>query len=359
MKRLWVIQCVVMLMLSSCVVGPDSFAPTPIADHTQYADVILEYASARSRKEIFEYPSGGIVTVISMAELAMDSWLLGWALEAVSKDLTELAGEVSPNDEGFLIFVWLYANSYAASALRCAEERHELGELIETFAAKIREKRADTTLHRLVVANTLWKQLSEGEASCTAYLADLSADEFIPVRVNERLQFTMVPLPAGMSKGSIEGSGQGDTESTVYALYRDHNYENIAVISLSQWKADEWLHRWAKETLTRDRAEANILWIEDSQEYMEWLYANGFFASERRCAEGREELAALIENQAEVLRSEGAEKIRHSRMSVMHTIWHNLPEGDTFCALYLSDLAIEDYMPIMVGGELQYIFGSR
>ena len=359
MKRFWLIQCAVTLMLSSCVGGPGSFAPTSIPDPTQYADVLLEYASARNRMEIFERSGGRNVTVISMAELATDSWLLGWALDAASKDLAELDGELSPNDEGFLLTVWLYANSYAASALRCAEERHELGELIETVAARIREERADTTLHRLVVANTLWKQLSEGEASCSVYLGELAAEEFIPVRINDQLQFTMLPLPAAMSKGSISRSEEGDTASTVYALYTQHSNENVAVISPSEWRADEWLHGWAKEALSRDITDSNIVWVNDGPGSMDWLYANGFVASEHRCAEGREELAELIETQAEVLRSKGGQKIPHSRMAVAHTIWQKLPEGSASCAHYLSNLAVEDYMPLNVGGEMFYIFVSR
>ena len=89
MKRLWLILCAVTLMLSSCVVGLDSSIPnpTPISDPSLYADVIMEYASNRRRQELFEYPGGRIVTVISMAELAMDSRLLGWAMEAASKCL--------------------------------------------------------------------------------------------------------------------------------------------------------------------------------------------------------------------------------------------------------------------------------
>ena len=357
MKRLWLILCAATLMLSSCVVGPDSFAPTPIPDHSLYADVILEYASARKRQEIFEYPGGRVVTVISMAELATNSWLLGWAMEAASKDLTELAGEAGPDDEGFLLIVWLYASGFAASALRCAEERHELGELIETFATKVGEKRPDTIHRRMVVANTLWKQLPEGEANCSTYLADLPAEEFMAIVVDNESQFVMGPLPLGASRESVAGFIQGDAGIPDHGLFDHYSYENVAVISPDLMKADEWLHSWAKEAVTRDSVESHGGWAADWLERIEWMYANGFVASERRCAEGREELAGLIEAHATIIREQRSEEISHYRMSVTHTLWQTLPEGDTDCTAYLSDFAIEDYMPLMVGDEVYYAFG--
>ena len=358
MKRLWLILCAATLMLSSCVVGPNSSVPnpTPIPDPSLYADVIIEYASVRRRHELFEYPGGRIVTVISMAELAMDSWLLGWAMEAASKDLIELAGEASPDDEGFLLIVWMYANGFAASALRCAEERHELGELIETFAAKVGEKRPDTTLHRMVVANTLWKQLPEGEASCSVYLADLPAEEFKPVRVNNELQFVMAPLPTGVSRESLEQSEQGDTRTTDYALIDHYSGEDVTVITPDLMKADTWLHSWAKEAVTRDSVESRIGWA-DWLERIEWMYANGFAASERRCAEGREELAGLIEVYAAIIQEKRSEEISLYRMSVAHTLWQTLPEGDTDCTAYLSELAVEAFMPLLVENSVYYTFG--
>ncbi len=358
MKHLWLTLCAVTLMLSSCVVGPNSTVPnsTPIPDPFLYADVIIEYASIHRRHELFEYPGGRIVTVISMAELAMDSWLLGWAMEAASKDLIELAGEASPDDEGFLLIVWMYANGFAASALRCAEERHELGELIETFAAKVGEKRPDTTLHRMVVANTLWKQLPEGEASCSVYLADLPAEEFKPVRVNNELQFVMAPLPTGVSRESLEQSEQEDTRTTDYALIDHYSGEDVTVITPDLMKADTWLHSWAKEAVTRDSVESRIGWA-DWLERIEWMYANGFAASERRCAEGREELADLIEAHATIIREKRSEEIFHSRMSVAHTLWQTLPEGDNDCSAYLSDLAVGAFMPLLVENSVYYVFG--
>ncbi len=359
MKRLWLILCAATLMLSSCVVGPNSSVPnpTPIPDPSLYADVIIEYASVRRRHELFEYPGGRIVTVISMAELAMDSWLLGWAMEAASKDLIELADEASPDDEGFLLIVWMYANGFAASALRCAEERHELGELIETFAAKVGEKRPDTTHRRMVVANTLWKKLPEGKANCSTYLADLPAEEFVAIVVDNESQFVMGPLPAGMSRESVAGFVQEDTGIPDYGLYDHYSYENVAVISPNLVKADEWLHSWAEEAVKRDSVESHSGWAVDWLERVEWMYANGFVASELRCAEGREELADLIEAYAAIIRSERSRDIDHYRMSVVHTLWQMLPEGDVDCTVYLSDLAIEDYMPLMVGNEVYYAFG--
>ena len=363
MRHLWLTLCMVTLMLSSCVVGPDSFAliptpvPSPAPDHSLYADMMREYDSAGSSQELFEYPSGRIITVISMADLVADSWLLGWASEAVLNDILRTAGEGSPDDEGFPLLAWLYANGFAASELRCAEGRHELGDLLKTFATKVREERPDTSLHHMVVANTLWKQLPEGEANCSAYLADLSAEKFLAVLVGDKLQFGMGSLPTGASIEYVDQTEQEDTQITPYALFDHYSGEDVTVITPNLMQADTWLHSWAKEAVARDSVESHSEWAANWLGRAEWMYANGFVASERRCAQGREELAALIESHATIIRSKRSEKISHYRMSVAHTLWQTLPEGDNDCAAYLSELAVEEFMPLHVGNTVYYGFG--
>ena len=360
MKHLWLILCAVTLMLSSCVVGPDSFAlvptPVPSPDYSRYADVLREFQYDGSSYASFEDPGGRIITVISMADLVADSWLLGWSIEAALNDIPEIAGEESLI-EGFLLFVWLYANGFAASELRCAEGRYELGDLIETFAVKVGKTRPDITFHHMAVTNTLWKQLPEGEADCSTYLADLSDEEFMAVLVDDILQFGMGPLPAGVSRESFEQYEQEDTRITAYALYDHYSGEDVAVITPSLMKTDAWLHSWAKEAVARDSVESHSEWIDDWLERIEWMYANGFVASERRCAEGREELANLIEVYAAIIRSKRAEEISYYRMSVVHTFWQTLPEGDNDCTAYLSDLAVEAFMPLLVENLVYYGFG--
>ena len=360
MKHLWLILCAVTLMLSSCVVGPDSFAlvptPVPSPDYSRYADVLREFQYDGSSYASFEDPGGRIITVISMADLVADSWLLGWSIEAALNDIPEIAGEESLI-EGFLLFVWLYANGFAASELRCAEGRSELGDLIETFAAKVGKIRPDITLHHMAVANTLWKQLPEGEADCSAYLADLPAEEFMAAAVDNVLQFGLGPLAVGMSRESAGESEQKDTRITAYALYDHYSGEDVTVITPNRMQADAWLHNWAKEAVARDSAESHSEWVDDWLGRAEWMYANGFVASERRCAEGREELADLIETYAAIIRSKRSEETFHSRMSVAHTLWQTLPEGDSDCTAYLSELAVEAFMPLMVGNTVYYGFG--
>lgn len=362
MKHLWLILGAVTMMLSSCVVGPDSFAlvptpvPSPVPDYSGYAEVLRKFKYEESRYQLFENPGGRLITVISMGDLATDSWLLGWVVEAALNDMPEIAGEGNPDSEGFPLFVWLYANGFAASELRCAEGRHELGDLIETFATKVREKRPDTSLHHMVVANTLWKQLPEGEANCSAYLADLPAEEFMAAVVDDVLQFGVGPLPTGVSRESFEQSEHDDTWTserrdtriTAYALYDYYSGEDVAVLTPSLMKADAWLHSWAKEAVTRDSVESHSEWAGDWLERIEWMYANGFAASERRCAEGREELAGLIEAYAAIIRSKRSSDIYHYRMSVAHTLWQTLPEGNNDCTAYLSNLAVEAFMPLLV-----------
>lgn len=361
MKHLWLILCAVTLMLSSCVVGPDSFAlvptPVPSPDYSRYADVLREFQYDGSSYASFEDTGGRIITVISMADLVADNWLLGWSIEAALNDIPEIAGEESLI-EGFLLFVWLYANGFAASELRCAEGRYELEDLIETFAAKVGKIRPDITLHHMAVANTLWKQLPEGEADCSAYLADLPAEEFMAAAVDNVLQFGLGPLAVGMSRESAGESEQKDTRITAYALYDHYSGEDVTVITPNRMQADAWLHNWAKEAVARDSVESHSEWAGDWLERIEWMYANGFVASERRCAEGREELADLIEAYAAIIRSKRSSDIYHYRMSVAHTLWQTLPEGNNDCTAYLSNLAVEAFMPLLVENTVYYGFGG-
>ena len=141
------------------------------------------------------------------------------------------------------------------------------------------------------------------------------------------------------------------------ALYDGGYFKDVTVISPNLMKADEWLYSWAKEAVTRDSVETHSEWIGEWLEKARWMYANGFVASERRCAEGRDELAGLIENYAAILRQMRSNDISNYRMAVAHTLWQTLPEGDADCSAYLSELHIEDFMPVVVNGVVSYGFG--
>lgn len=194
-KNVGMTLCAVTLMLSSCVVGPDSFAlvpaptPYPYPEYPRYVEVLKEFFSPRVQWELFDSTDFRTVTVISIGELIADSWLLGWAFEATLNDWPELTDEIGPGEDYLPVLVWFYANGFGASELRCVEGRPELVELIKTFAGNVREKRPDTFFPQVVVANTLWKQLPEGEANCTAYLTSLPAEEFMAIVVNDEFQF--------------------------------------------------------------------------------------------------------------------------------------------------------------------------
>ena len=164
-------------------------------------------------------------------------------------------------------------------------------------------------------------------------------------------------VACGGLRESVGESGQKDTRITAYALYDHFSGEDVTVITPNLMKADAWLHSWAKEAVTRDSVESHSEWTADWLERIEWMYANGFAASERRCAEGREELAGLIEAYAAIIRSKRSSDIYHSRMSVAHTLWQTLPEGDNDCTAYLSDLAVEAFMPLLVENSVYYGFG--
>ena len=149
-----------------------------------------------------------------------------------------------------------------------------------------------------------------------------------------------------------------DEDSRMKGSFYDGGYfKDVTVVSPRLMKEDEWLYSWAKETVTRDSIASNSEWIGEWLEMARWMYANGFVASERRCAQGREELAGLIESHAAILRQMRPHDIFHFRMAVTHTLWQTLPEGDADCSAYLSELPIEDFMPVVVDGTVSYGFG--
>ena len=144
-----------------------------------------------------------------------------------------------------------------------------------------------------------------------------------------------------------------------FALFDGRSSMEVSVISPSLLKADEWLYSWAKESVTRDNVESHSGWIGEWLERARLMYANGFVASERRCAEGRDELTVLIETHAASLRQMRSDDIWKYRMAVAHTLWQTLPEGDANCSAYLSELPIEDFMPVIVNNLVQYGFGGE
>ena len=143
------------------------------------------------------------------------------------------------------------------------------------------------------------------------------------------------------------------------ALFDRRSSMEVSVISPSLLKADGWLYSWAKESVTRDNVESHSEWFGEWLERARLMYANGFVASERRCAEGRDELVGLIETHAASLRQMRSHDIWKYRMAVAHTLWQTLPEGDANCSAYLSELPFEDFMPVIVNNLVQYAFGGE
>ena len=147
-----------------------------------------------------------------------------------------------------------------------------------------------------------------------------------------------------------------DYSGRSYGLFDRRSSLEISVVTPSEMVADAWLYSWAKESVTRDNVESHSELFEEFLEQVRWMYANGFVASERRCAEGRDELAGLIETHAANLRQMRSNDILNYRMAVARTLWQTLPEGDADCSAYLSELPVEEFRPVIVNNEVQYGF---
>ena len=167
-----------------------------------------------------------------------------------------------------------------------------------------------------------------------------------------------LPILIPFSEEPTERLTEEDTGKSL-ALFDRRSSMEVSVISPSLLQADEWLYSWAKESVTRDNVESHSGWIGEWLERARLMYANGFVASERRCAEGRDELTVLMETHAASLRQMRSDDIWKYRMAVAHTLWQTLPEGDANCSAYLSELPIEDFMPVIVSNLVQYAFGGE
>lgn len=138
--------------------------------------------------------------------------------------------------------------------------------------------------------------------------------------------------------------------------YEGGVYKDVTVISTKMMRADGWLYSWAKESVTLDSAESDSEWVNGWLERARWMYANGFVATERRCAEGRDELAGLIETYATILRLMRPHDSSPYRMAVAHTLWQTLPEGNADCSSHLAELSIRNFMPVIDDGVVFYAF---
>ena len=68
--------------------------------------------------------------------------------------------------------VTFYMNSFATAELRCVESREELSALVETYADKIKDMEF-IVFPRLVITDTLSRQLTVGDTNCNDFLVSL------------------------------------------------------------------------------------------------------------------------------------------------------------------------------------------
>ena len=119
------------------------------------------------------------VSLITFQEMEHDEWLNSWTLESLKWDNYKSRIGWTPTARPTQRF--MYANSFAAVEVRCAEPREELANLISEKADYLLETRKwEFAYYRLAVAYTIWKGLPEGTANCTAYLNNLPAAEYRP-----------------------------------------------------------------------------------------------------------------------------------------------------------------------------------
>ena len=183
------------LLLSGCVVDPQSFAliptPTPVHIPPHFAQHLNSLKYLDWVPAYFINEQGEPVTVLDVEQMRNDRWLQLWAMTAMENDgslglrKTIEKGEIpdmSMDDHQIAV---IYMNAFATAELRCIENREEVAILVGTFADEAKDLEYFqfprlTVIHELAARLTMIYESSVGETNCNDYLASLP--EFPDVR---------------------------------------------------------------------------------------------------------------------------------------------------------------------------------
>ena len=187
MKRV-LFLCGLILLLSGCVIAPESLALIPITEPIhippRYAQHLNSLKYLDGVPALFVNGQGQAVTALGFEQMKNDRWLQLWAMTAMENDgslglrKTLEKGEIPDVavDDHFIAVI--YMNAFATAELRCIENREEVTILVETFADKARGLENIqfphlTVIHDLAARITLLNESSVGETNCKDYLASL------------------------------------------------------------------------------------------------------------------------------------------------------------------------------------------
>lgn len=188
MKRV-LLLCGLIILLSGCAVDPASLAliapNEPVEIPPRFAQHLNSLQYLDEVPVLFFNAQGEPVSALGPEQMKNDHWLQLWAMTAMENDGSLALGKTL--EKGEIPDVTLddhkiaaiYMNAFATAESLCIENRAEVTEFVEAFAAEAKGLENIqfpylTVIHDLAARLTLNYDSSAGETSCSDYLASLS-----------------------------------------------------------------------------------------------------------------------------------------------------------------------------------------
>lgn len=181
--------CGLILLLSGCALDPGSLALIPANEPVQIPPRFAQHLNSLQFLDevpaLFLNAQGDPVTALDTEQMKNDHWLQLWAMTAMENDgslalgKTLEKGEIPDVTLDDHIIAAIYMNAFATAESLCTENRAEVAEFVEAYAA--RANALDnvqfpylTVIHDLAARLTLNYHSAAGETNCQDYLASLS-----------------------------------------------------------------------------------------------------------------------------------------------------------------------------------------
>ncbi len=188
MKRV-LLLCVLIILLSGCAMDPGSLALIPATEPVEIPPRFAQHLNSLQYLDgvpaLFLNAQGEPVTALGTEQMKNDQWLQLWAMTAMEHDgslglaKTLEKGEipdVTLDDHKIAV---IYMNAFATAERLCIENRTEVTEFVEAYAAEAKGLENVqfpylTVIHDLAARLTLNYESSAGETNCKGYLTSLS-----------------------------------------------------------------------------------------------------------------------------------------------------------------------------------------
>ena len=188
MKRV-LLLCGLIMLLSGCAMDPGSLALIPATEPVEIPPRFAQHLNSLQYLDgvpaLFLNAQGEPVASLGTEQMKNDRWLQLWAMTAMENDgslglgKTLEKGEIPDVALDDHLIAAIYMNAFATSERLCIENRAEVTEFVEAYAAE-----ADgleniqfpylTVIHDLAARLALNYDSSAGETNCKDFLASLS-----------------------------------------------------------------------------------------------------------------------------------------------------------------------------------------